>query len=470
MGWLRGDHPVRVIPIVLPLASVLLVQGCSMERVPRSAEPSDNLRTEPIQWPKTWKPEEGYEEVVVDIPEPVFLPATTEGVHTTDEQQFVDRYQIPVERLFAPSSQSYRLVPGRNGLIGHPAWGPFFGCNSALVSNDFMSRVVDFHAWKESAPPQLPPRVALHELLPETEFSRIDENEVFGARFSAQTHPEAATVGTAIVLGPLAGAEYVEGVVQELAARGWTCITANSIIWWSLPLGMKTTDAMLVFDPDCQPMSVDPANVGASCEGTLESIGLMAMAYEEAVSYFWSFDRTLASKPLIVVGFSMGAIQAPTVAARMPRVDGAVLIGGGANLLGIIAADGVPGIAWSLIRDERGVQRTLSPQLADELSDEYLRHATLDPYNTAPLLKDKPVLMLHGRFDRRVPARFGDLLWERLGKPERWVGNYGHDLLFYFLDDHAAQIADWVDHHVIQARGNAAAQNASQRPTTTAHK
>ena len=46
---------------------------------------------------------------------------------------------------------------------------------------------------------------------------------------------------------------------------------------------------------------------------------------------------------------------------------------------------------------------------------------------------------------RRECAEAVATLRERLGRPERWVGNYGHMLLFYFLEEHAGEIADWLE-------------------------
>jgi hypothetical protein len=44
-----------------------------------------------------------------------------------------------------------------------------------------------------------------------------------------------------------------------------------------------------------------------------------------------------------------------------------------------------------------------------------------------------------------VPARYGELLWERLGKPERWSWGYGHQLLFWRLDGYAERIGEWME-------------------------
>ena len=91
--------------------------------------------------------------------------------------------------------------------------------------------------------------------------------------------------------------------------------------------------------------------------------------------------------------------------------------------------------------------------LAERVRDDYLARSTVDPYATAPLLASRPVLVVQAERDGIVRREFGDLLWERLGRPERWMGNYGHLLLIYFLSDHAEEIADWVEAAVPRKKG-----------------
>lgn len=150
----------------------------------------------------------------------------------------------------------------------------------------------------------------------------------------------------------------------------------------------------------------------------------------------------LRNTPVVVMGFSAGAISTPTVAARLlPDVDAVVIVGGAANTLGVatrsvvskggirIACDGKPS-------DER---------LLRALESEYVKDSQLDGYHTAPLLADRPVLVVDAGMDTWVPADLGDVLFERLGRPDRLhMSMGGYQLLFYFLPKRAAWIADWV--------------------------
>jgi fermentation-respiration switch protein FrsA (DUF1100 family) len=74
----------------------------------------------------------------------------------------------------------------------------------------------------------------------------------------------------------------------------------------------------------------------------------------------------------------------------------------------------------------------------------YLAAAPLDGYHTAKVLRDKPVLMLHGALDRAVPAVLGDLLWERLGRPERESMQVGHEMLFLSVAEKLTEISAWL--------------------------
>ena len=62
-----------------------------------------------------------------------------------------------------------------------------------------------------------------------------------------------------------------------------------------------------------------------------------------------------------------------------------------------------------------------------------LRESQLDPYHTAGAIRELPVLMLHARYDQIVPASAGELLYQRLGQPERWSFASGHLGLFMLL-------------------------------------
>jgi fermentation-respiration switch protein FrsA (DUF1100 family) len=86
-----------------------------------------------------------------------------------------------------------------------------------------------------------------------------------------------------------------------------------------------------------------------------------------------------------------------------------------------------------------------SAELVGKLGKRYLELCQLDPYHTAAALRGMPVLQVHAIWDTWVPADLGDLLYERLGKPDQLWHTGGHGMLFYFLPGQASWIADWVE-------------------------
>jgi predicted esterase len=171
-----------------------------------------------------------------------------------------------------------------------------------------------------------------------------------------------------------------------------------------------------------------------------------AYAAEAALRYLASHRPDVPLRPLVVVGFSAGAIATPAVVARLDArkegpVDAAVLIGGGANALDIALRSELVKRSVPVVWDGKEMPR----EALLVLRDSYLEASRLDPYHTAQLLRGRPVLQAHGRADTWVPASSGELLYERLGRPDQLVMSGGHELLFYFLPDKAEFIADWVD-------------------------
>lgn len=175
-----------------------------------------------------------------------------------------------------------------------------------------------------------------------------------------------------------------------------------------------------------------------------------AFAVQAAFDYLNKERPALAAAPRIAIGCSGGAMTLPTVVARDPEpYKAAVLIGGGAGfwllnersnyaeMIGAVDA------RWKPAADALGD----APKEADrrKLADLYLDHAALDAFHTAAALEGKRVLMVHGSLDRAVPAPLGDALWERLGRPERWSEEVGHEALFMNLPARFDDMVRWVD-------------------------
>lgn len=166
-----------------------------------------------------------------------------------------------------------------------------------------------------------------------------------------------------------------------------------------------------------------------------------------------------ADLPCAMIGMSGGAMTLPGVVALEPeRYDAAVLIAGGANLLAISIESNYAGMIDAFQLVWPGVEPGDAPKGDGwaAFNRAYLKRAALDSYHTAATLKGKPVLIIHGGADRAVPAYLGDLLWERLGKPERWASGATHEIVFAMLPSSMPQLQDWLDAALGLKRGGAA--------------
>lgn len=189
--------------------------------------------------------------------------------------------------------------------------------------------------------------------------------------------------------------------------------------------------------------------------GIDEALAGNAYAAEAIVHYVKTAREDLHELPIAMIGFSAGALTTPTAAARVKEsLCAVVIIGGGANLFMLsqesVFTDGGVRLRCGEGKPARG--------LVELMSAEYLRASRLDPYWTAPVISDLPLLQVHATRDDWVPAKGGELLWERLGRPDRLTMSGGHEQLFYFLPGRAALIADWVEKHAIERASAAGAQ------------
>jgi len=193
----------------------------------------------------------------------------------------------------------------------------------------------------------------------------------------------------------------------------------------------------------CPGTDLDPvaANIATEVD---EAMSGAAYAVEAVLDYIRTQRPDLPTRPLALMGFSAGALATPTVAARLgDQVDAAIIIGGGANVLRLSQESALTDGGLRVRCGEKKIDR---PTL-DRLAELYLKHSRLDPYHTAPLLaaRGTPLLQVHANDDTWVPASGGELLYQRLGRPERLTIHADHDLLFYFLPEQASRLADWLD-------------------------
>jgi hypothetical protein len=197
----------------------------------------------------------------------------------------------------------------------------------------------------------------------------------------------------------------------------------------------------------------------------------VAYSVEAGLQHVYGLDRDVETLPHVIMGISGGAISLPPVVARMPgRWNAAVIMGG--------SADFWLTLSRSNYNDFIGaVQTKWLPEAANSpegaparqaFDQEYLAHATLDPYHTIRALKSKPVLMIQGALDRAVPSALADVLWSRLGEPSapssRWKTPLSHETLFLTLPARFAEITSWIDGVLAPAPAGGAAEGVAPAP------
>lgn len=299
---------------------------------------------------------------------------------------------------------------GRRGLILH---------FSALMTNEYEKEfldqlrqrgwaVIDFDTWSgvqcprdSAAMAKLPELDERRKALEAERWELMQSNASNSARFQASL-------------------EETSTVVREMSRirRGWFTACSQS-------------------DVDGVGRAIAAATDGAFAEN--------AYAAEAVLDYIKSSRPDIPTSPLVVLGFSAGAIAAPAVATRLgPRVDAVVLIGGGADLLAISRTTNQRGAAIKVLCDEQPVDDALYAAI----DEAYLRHTHLDPYTLAPLLTHTPVLTVHASDDITVPAATGETLYQRLGRPDRLNFAGDHYKLFYFIPGQAGRVAGWLERHV----------------------
>lgn len=173
-----------------------------------------------------------------------------------------------------------------------------------------------------------------------------------------------------------------------------------------------------------------------------------AYAVQAAAKFVIGQDSALVDKPRIIIGMSGTAIALPTIVAYEPQAyDATVLIGGGANSFRIAIESSYRDWIDSIqIYSDVGPPDTNHyPPWLFTYEEMYQSHSRLDGVHTAESMSHNLTLMIHGSSDTAVPASSGDLLWEKLGKPERWVMPVGHELLFAAIPLRMVAILDWLE-------------------------
>lgn len=168
-----------------------------------------------------------------------------------------------------------------------------------------------------------------------------------------------------------------------------------------------------------------------------------------------SLDRMrpdLADRPLLVTGFSAGALAAPAVAARLheqypERRVLLLLIGGGGTLLDIAQTSTLTNGG---VRLKHPDWPEPTPEQLSALQERYESRSRLDPIRAAAALRDIPVLHIHADADTVVPTTAAERFNAAHGGVDRLVHRGDHDTLLYFLGSNASRIRSWLRSHGVE--------------------
>jgi hypothetical protein len=194
----------------------------------------------------------------------------------------------------------------------------------------------------------------------------------------------------------------------------------------------------------------DAATIGQQIAAlTDDVIASSAYAAEGVYLYLAEHRPELLRGPIVFTGFSAGSLVIPAIITRLsemevpPRIDAVVMVGSGADLFALGRDSSLTDGGMTI----RLAQAKPNRSFMSHVHDSYLKHVKLDPVVAAQRLTPVDVLQVHASRDGWVPAGCGELLYEKLGKPDRLTVYTGHVGLFFRLGLYDDFIADWIECH-----------------------
>ena len=277
--------------------------------------------------------------------------------------------------------------------------------------------------WKEdsdSAP-------SIEKLLPD-ELHAVHVESDGGMAYRASWKARRQPKGLAFILCGLGGMQYSSKILgTKLVQDGW------AVVYMYTFLGV----------PDYSlKVKLDGNNPVDSVIELFDSKYCQVIAATKAIRERMELQLpSLSQAPLVLIGISAGALNTPAVYNELKgEVDAVILIAGGANMFDIVQEGAFTN--WKFT-DENG-DKFSRAELAD-MNEQYLQTPSRDPFFIAQDLPHDNTLIIHAKWDKVVPAVNGDLLYEKAGRPERWIYPSGHLGLFATFEWHADDITAWIN-------------------------
>ncbi len=195
------------------------------------------------------------------------------------------------------------------------------------------------------------------------------------------------------------------------------------------------------------------SDVGAVADAIARAADLRLSEHADAaaalVESLDAMRPDLAGRPIVVAGFSAGALAAPAVAARLREAHPGrpvflVLAGGGGSLLDI--ARGSVLTNGGIRLHAPGRPEPTAEQI-DTLTRRYEEQSRLDPLRVAAALRGVPVLHAYADGDTVVPTAAAERFNAAHGSVDRLVHRGNHDTLLFFLNSQASRVRSWLRAH-----------------------
>jgi len=228
-----------------------------------------------------------------------------------------------------------------------------------------------------------------------------------------------------------------DGITESLAKRlrqdGWAVLRM-----WAHPA--RFTESMDVTITSNEPMDAQVAPWASEID---QRAAETAFASEAAFAHVVASNPEYAALPRVAVGFSGGAMVMCTVLAREPGVyTAAVMVGGGVDFWLMNERSNYASFINALAVKYEGFEKVEAAKVA--ANSAYLDASSLDSFHTAKHIGSTRVLLIQATQDRAVPSPLGDVLWERLRRPDRWVRVAGHEFLFANLRTEYDEVVEWI--------------------------